>query len=194
MKDVLNQVLPVFMQAIVSILGILISIIATKAMSYLTAKKAEVVGKIGADQYNLSVSVAESIFYGIEQQMKTASGTAKKDEFNKRIMAKIPGITSDDIDHLREAIVGKAKGLTKIITEQVPVQTVQPWPIPTSPGTPWNNPIIYGNSVTHPIASTNSTSTTTTTTANEGVVSIDANSGVVTYADEIPPENANKDV
>ena len=163
----LDQIMPILTQAIVSVLGVIISVIATKAVGYLNVKKQEIVEKIGANKYNLSVSIAEAIFYGIEQEMKSATGNEKRFEFNKRIAAKIPWVSADDIDHLREAIVGKSKALAKVITTPVPVSV--PVSVPyASVQMPWQNPVVYSAADRPEVAET--FECTTTNSVNDVVV------------------------
>lgn len=136
-EQILNGVMPIITQGVISVLGILLTIAISQATQYLSIKKQAVVEKIGVDQYNFYQSLAESIFYGIEQQMKTSSGKDKKGEFDKRLMAKIPGLTQDELDHLREGVVGKARSAASKLLERPAaaapqIQNIQP-AIPMNP-------------------------------------------------------------
>ncbi|WML35925.1 hypothetical protein [Clostridium sp. OS1-26] len=104
-----NQVMSIFVQAVLSILGVLVSYLATVAVSYLTKKKEALINQMGADQYNATYNIAKGIFFAVEQQFKLTpnSGQQKADMFNKLLLSKVPGLTQDEIDHFREAVVGE---------------------------------------------------------------------------------------
>ncbi len=104
-----NQVISVFVQAVLVILGALVSYLTTVAVSYLTKKKEALIKQMGADQYNINYNIAKSIFFAVEQQFKSMpkSGQQKADMFNNMLFNKVPGLTQDEIDHFREAVVGE---------------------------------------------------------------------------------------
>lgn len=104
-----NQVMGIFVQAVLAILGVLVSYLTTVAVSYLAKKKEALINQMGADQYNVTYSIAKSIFFAVEQQFKLIpkSGQQKADMFNKLLLSKVPGLTQDEIDHFREAVVGE---------------------------------------------------------------------------------------
>lgn len=104
-----NQVMSIFVQAVLVILGALLSYLTTVAVSYLSKKKEALINQMGADQYNITYNIAKSIFFAVEQQFKLIpnSGQQKADMFNKLLLNKVPGLTQDEIDHFREAVVGE---------------------------------------------------------------------------------------
>ncbi|WP_411680479.1 hypothetical protein [Clostridium thailandense] len=104
-----NQVMSIFVQAVLSILGVLVSYLTTVAVSYLNQKKEALIKQMGAEQYNATYNIAKGIYFAVEQQFKLSSqsGKQKAEEFNKLLLSKIPGLTQEEIDHFREAIVGE---------------------------------------------------------------------------------------
>jgi hypothetical protein len=128
LKQFLDGVMPIITQAIISILGILATFAIAQFSKYLTTKKESLVRKMGADQYSFYQSLAEAVYYGVEQQLKKAPGADKKAEFDKRLLAKLPGLTQEDLDHLRESIVGKVKASATILLKK-PEPVPAPYPI-----------------------------------------------------------------
>lgn len=104
-----NQVMSIFVQAILSILGVLVSYLTTIAVAYLNKKKEALIKQMGVNEYNANYNIAKSIYFAVEQQFKSnpQAGDQKAEEFNKLILSKIPGLTQEEIDHFREAIVGE---------------------------------------------------------------------------------------
>jgi hypothetical protein len=109
MEFVENQAMSIFVQAVLAILGVLVSYLTTVAVSYLTKKKEALIKQMDADQYNITYNIAKSIFFAVEQQFKSipSSGQQKADMFNNMLFNKVPGLTQDEIDHFREAVVGE---------------------------------------------------------------------------------------
>jgi hypothetical protein len=104
-----NEFISVLVQASISILSVLIPILVTMAVRFISFKKKEIVQKVGVENYNHLVSVAESVFYLVEQQFKGAPGQEKAKAFDEIISQRVPGLEEEDIKHFREAVVGKIK-------------------------------------------------------------------------------------
>lgn len=104
-----NQIINIFVQAVLSILAVLVSYLTTIAVSYLNKKKEALIKQMGADQYNATYNIAKGIYFAVEQQFKTIPqcGQQKADIFNKVLLDKVPGLTQEELDHFREAIVGE---------------------------------------------------------------------------------------
>ncbi len=122
-KLFLEQAMPTIMQAIISVLGVLFTFAIAKLTQYLVTQREAVIKRIGADQYNFYQSMAEAVYFGVEQQLKKAPGTWKKAEFDKRLLAKVPGLTQEELDHFREAVIGKVKAsAVKLLEPATPVE------------------------------------------------------------------------
>lgn len=109
MNTLLNGIADIFTEAILSILGLLVTYFVTVAVSYLNKKKEALIKQIGADQYNSTYNIAKSVYYAVEQQFKfvPAAGVNKKELFDKMLLEKIPSLHKEELDHFREAIVGE---------------------------------------------------------------------------------------
>lgn len=104
-----NQVMSIFVQAVLTILGVLVSYLTTVAVSYLSKKKEALIKQMGAEQYNVTYDIAKGIYFAIEQQFKfiPAAGEQKRKTFDNMLLKKVPALTQQELDHFREAIVGE---------------------------------------------------------------------------------------
>jgi hypothetical protein len=102
-------------QGVLSIVGALASYFIAVGVTYLKKKRESLINQLGVDQYNKDYKLAQDIYYIAEQQFKfiPQAGKQKADAFNKLLLEKIPGISLEEIDHFREAIVGKVNAEIK---------------------------------------------------------------------------------
>jgi hypothetical protein len=104
-----NQIMSIFVQAVLTILGVLVSYLTTVAVSYLSKKKEALVKQMGTDQYNATYNIAKGLYFAIEQQFKfiPAAGEQKRKAFDDILLKKVPTLKQEDINHFREGIVGE---------------------------------------------------------------------------------------
>lgn len=137
LKEILNVLEP----TIISILGIVISALGAIAVSYIKSKRDAIVVKIGQDQYNHYIKVAGDVWGFVEEEfrIKGTVGKAIDDKialFNAELLKRIPGLTQDQIDSLRQTIAGQVnKGREVILaestqTDQAVQNEIQPTPTP----------------------------------------------------------------
>lgn len=109
MNTLSNGIANIFTEAILSILGLLVTYFVTVAVSYLKQKKEALIKQIGAEQYNSTYNIGKSVYYAVEQQFKfvPAAGVNKRELFDKMLLEKIPSLQKEELDHFREAIVGE---------------------------------------------------------------------------------------
>ena len=133
LKEILNVLEP----TIISILGIVISSLGAIAVSYIKTKRDSVVAKIGQDQYNHRIKVAEDVFNFVDEEFRVNGIVGKAIDnkiamFNAELLKRIPGLTQAQIDSLRQTIAGQVnKGREVILsegtqTEQAVSNEVQP--------------------------------------------------------------------
>ncbi|MCH3962704.1 MAG: hypothetical protein LKE46_00280 [Clostridium sp.] len=105
----MENITSIIAQGVLSIAGALASYFIAVGVTYLKKKKEALINQLGVDQYNKDYKLAQDIFYIVEQQFKFIpnAGEQKADAFNKLLSEKIPGISQEELDHFREAIVGK---------------------------------------------------------------------------------------
>lgn len=110
-----NEVANIIASGVLSVLGALASYGVTVGVNYLKKKRESLIQQIGVDAYNKKYKVAEDLYYLVEQNFKFIpdAGNQKREEFDKLIVEKIPGITKDEINHFRETICGKVNAEVK---------------------------------------------------------------------------------
>lgn len=119
----LKQILSILEPTIISILGVVISSLGVIAVSYINAKKDAIIAKIGQDQYNHYIKVAEDVWNFVEEEFRINGtvGKAIDDKislFDTELLKRIPGLTQDQINSLRQTIAGQVnKGREAILSE-----------------------------------------------------------------------------
>jgi len=105
----MENVTSIIAQGILSILGALASYFIAVGVTYLKKKREALIDQIGVDEYNKNYKLAQDLYYLVEQKFKfiPAAGEQKRKAFDKLLTEKIPGISQEELDHFREAIVGK---------------------------------------------------------------------------------------
>lgn len=112
LNQIMSAVEPIVISAAVAVLTAVISLIGSAVLRFLVTKKAELVQKIGVDRYNADLAVARNVwgivdeFFRVHPELeKTVESAASK--FEEEILKKIPGLTPDEIDHLRQTVAGE---------------------------------------------------------------------------------------
>lgn len=102
----MNEFLETLGAAAITIVGAGITCLVGIGVAYLNKKKAEVIQKIGADEYNANRQLALDIAMVVEKRWNLGEviGT-KAEEFEKLLLEKVPGLKKETIDHLREVAV-----------------------------------------------------------------------------------------
>lgn len=115
LNQIVNGIMPIIVQTVITILGLLISILVNVAISYLNSKKQQLIASIGIQKYNADYGVAKAVFFAVEQQFKGQLNAAldKRKAFDALILSKIPYLTQDEIDHFRESIAGEINNQLK---------------------------------------------------------------------------------
>lgn len=123
LKELSSQVLPIIIQAIVTILGVVISTIGVIAVKYVQAKKTELINKIGKDKYNQEKAYALDIWNLVDEHFRI-SGISnvtigeKVALFEKELLKKVPYLTQDELDSLRLSLGGVInKGKKAIVSD-----------------------------------------------------------------------------
>lgn len=112
MQNLLNEILPLLITAIVGILVAIFKAIGDVVINYIEVKKQEVIARIGVEKYNQEKALAMDIWYVVEEHYRLSEKVevtmnAKIDMFDKLIKEKIPYITDEQIIILRQAIAGE---------------------------------------------------------------------------------------
>lgn len=126
LKEILNILEP----TVISILGIVISSLGAIAVSYIKTKRDAIIAKIGQDQYNHYIKVAGDVWGFVDEEFRVNGvvGKAIDDKialFNAELLKKIPGLTQEQIDSLRQTIAGQVnKGKEVILSENSKIAQV----------------------------------------------------------------------
>lgn len=116
----LTAVEPIFVSAAVAALTAITGIVGDGLIKFITAKKAAVIQKIGVDKYNSDLAVARNIWGIVDEKFRITPTLTKTAEsaaamFEQEILKKIPSLTPDEIDHLRQTVAGEVnKGRTAL--------------------------------------------------------------------------------
>jgi hypothetical protein len=105
----MENITSIIAQGVLSIAGALASYFIAVGVTYLKKKREALINQLGIDQYNKDYKIAQDLYYVVEQQFKfiPQAGGQKAKAFDKLLTEKIPGISQEELDHFREAIVGK---------------------------------------------------------------------------------------
>lgn len=117
-KELSSQVMPILVQAIVAILGVI-------AVKFIQAKKTELINKIGQEKYNQEKAYAVDAWNLVDEHFRI-SGIAnvtigeKVELFEKELLKKVPYLTQDELDSLRLSLGGVInKGKDAIVNDGV---------------------------------------------------------------------------
>lgn len=113
---------PALVSAAIAVLTAIIGVVGGAIIQLLAQKKAAIIQKIGVDRYNQELAEAKAVWGIVDEFFRTnptltktmATAAAK---FNEILGARLPYLTSDELDHLRQAVAGEVnKGKGVLIT------------------------------------------------------------------------------
>ena len=113
MKEVLiNQIAPIAATAIVAILVGIIKQVGSAAIEFFVTKKKEVEQNIKISGHEEELNIAKEVWNIIEEKFRITENAAqilssKADEFDKLLLQRIPGLSVQNLDDLRQAIAGE---------------------------------------------------------------------------------------
>jgi len=121
MKEVLiNQIAPIAATAIVAILVAIIKQVGNAAIEFFVTKKKEVEQNIKISGHEEDLNTAKEVWNIIEEKFRITENatqilSSKADEFDKLLLQRIPGLSVQNLDDLRQAIAGEYnKGKTSL--------------------------------------------------------------------------------
>lgn len=128
----INQVIPIIVAAIMALFLKEIGPVGDAVVSLLKKKEEDVVNKIGIDTYNSDIAKAKNIWNLVDEEFRITPTLTKTIEaaqslFAEKILKVIPGISADDIEHLRQAVAGEINKGKEALTAPIEVkQVIQP--------------------------------------------------------------------
>lgn len=121
LREILNQVAPIVINFIISILGIIITVVGTYVINFIKLKNDELIRTIGVSTYNSDKTLALDIWnivnehFRIQQSIECCTENKIK-MFNDELKKKCPYITQEEIDFLRQTIAGEVNKCKSIVT------------------------------------------------------------------------------
>ena len=138
LDQILNQIVPILVTVIVGVLVVVIKSVGDAATSYIQAKKDAIVLKIGVDKYNQQLAFAGSIWDIVEENFRIGGMVwdiilQKQEMFDKLLKEKVPSLTNEQKESLRQSIAGVVNSGRDIIVTpaiktipQEPSEAIQP--------------------------------------------------------------------
>lgn len=113
MTELLDAIVPVFVDAIITMLVVIVPLVAKIVIKYIKTKLVQIENTVGEQNYNALKLLAEDVYFLVEQKYITGLITDKKEEFDRLLLEKVPTLTQEEIDSTREAICGKINSYLK---------------------------------------------------------------------------------
>lgn len=123
LKEINNQVLSIIVKLIISIIGIIITVLSTHIINFIKLKNNEIIKNVGITNYNQNKKFALDIWNIVEEHFRLKEIATnvidnKISMFNDELKRKCPYLTQEEIDFLRQAIAGEVNKI-KTIKEQI---------------------------------------------------------------------------
>ena len=112
LNSLINQIGPVAVGGVVAFLLKEIAPVGDAAINLFNQKKEAVATQVGIDKYNSNLLIAKNIWNMVDEEFRVTPTITKTIEsaqtmFAEKILKVIPGISEDDIEHLRQAVAGE---------------------------------------------------------------------------------------
>ena len=112
LKEISNQVLPLIVNCVVSILGIIITIVGTHIINFIKLKNAELIKNMGISKYNSDKALALDIWNLVDEHFRIHQSIDNVIEnkvkmFNDELKKKCPYITQEEQEFLRQTVAGE---------------------------------------------------------------------------------------
>ncbi|MDF2883393.1 MAG: hypothetical protein K0R54_3950 [Clostridiaceae bacterium] len=109
-EQFLSQIIPIISTCAVIVISITIKLIGNAVISFLEAKRNEIIGRAGSDKYSKERAVAGEIWDTVEEYFKMNKvndeiKNKKINMFNEELKREIPYLTDGEINFLTQVIV-----------------------------------------------------------------------------------------
>ncbi len=132
MKELLiSQIAPIGATAITAILVVIIKTIGGATVEVLAQKKEQIEQAIKANGHEQDLQIAKEVWNIVEEKFRITENaetllSSKADEFNKLLLQKIPGLSQQNIDDLRQAIAGEINaGKAAVLSKDDAIKQLQ---------------------------------------------------------------------
>ncbi|NMF06503.1 cobalt ABC transporter permease [Clostridium beijerinckii] len=123
MKEILiNQILPIVDTSVVAILAVIIKQVGNSIIDFFIQKKSEIGQKIRINEHQEEINTAREVWNIVEEKFRITENatellTSKADEFDKVLMERIPGLSKENLEFLRQTIAGEVNKDRDILTK-----------------------------------------------------------------------------
>lgn len=111
MNQMLEQITPLFITFILGAFVVVINGIGRAVTAWVETKREEVIAKIGMEEYQRRKSIAYDVWNIVEEHFRLNdlyhTIDDKANMFTDVILERIPALTKEDIDFLRQAVAGE---------------------------------------------------------------------------------------
>lgn len=113
MKELfINEIAPIAVTAVVAILVAIIKQVGNAAIEFLIEKKKEAEQRIKISGHEAELNDAKEVWNIIEEKFRITENAAqilssKADEFDKVLLQRVPGLSQQNIEDLRQAVAGE---------------------------------------------------------------------------------------
>ena len=118
----INQIGPVVIAAVIGILGVTIKAVGNVIIELIQKKKEEVEQKLEIGKHQQELETAREVWGMIDEQYRITGKVedlikSKANDFDKLLLAKIPYLTIDEVQDLRQTIAGEINQGKKLLNE-----------------------------------------------------------------------------
>lgn len=122
MDKIIDPILGALALGIVTVLVAVIKSVGNVAIEYIVKKKEVVEQKLKLDKHEDEIKTAKEVWNVIEEKYRitdnlTTLAKNKADEFDKLLLEKIPYLTKDEVNLLRQSIAGELNKGKKLLFE-----------------------------------------------------------------------------
>jgi len=123
LNEISNQIVPILVTAIVAILTVIIKIVADKIIDFIETKKKAVEQQIRIEKAKDIENKAFKVWKEVDEHFRISNFigdavAAKQKKFEEFMLKKVPGLTGEEIEDLRQVVAGEInKGKAKIISD-----------------------------------------------------------------------------
>ncbi|NSB13927.1 cobalt ABC transporter permease [Clostridium beijerinckii] len=128
MKEILiNQILPIVDTSVVAILAVIIKQVGNSIIDFFIQKKSEISQKIKINEHQEEINTAREVWNIVEEKFRITENatellTSKADEFDKVLMERIPGLSKENLEFLRQTIAGEVNKGRDMLTKDPKAQ------------------------------------------------------------------------
>jgi hypothetical protein len=126
LKQILDSITPIFIGAIVTMLGVIIKQVMPVAVQTILKYKGSIEQVIEVGDHEKLLSTAKEIWNIVEENYRIKKTVleiveTKAESFNKLLLEKVPGLTEEEINYLRQTIAGEFNKGKEVLTDTTKV-------------------------------------------------------------------------